>query len=108
MNSTKTQETTLQAVSCVTKAHRGQKGYLNTMSQQRGMVYEYCILFHPRVRKDKEGEEIVEKSKLIKDIERIVAASPQEVSIIASRAIPDEYLDKLDEVEIIVRPFGSA
>lgn len=74
----------------------------------RGQLFEYVALYHPKSKKDKVGNEVVEKSKLIFDIQRAVAVSPEEVGILAARAIPDEYLDKLDDVEIIVRPFGSA
>lgn len=73
----------------------------------RGNLYEYAVLYHPKTKKDKVGNEIVEKSKLISDVQRIVATSPEEVGILAARAIPEEYLDKLDDVEILVRPFGS-
>ncbi len=38
-------------------------------------------------------------------IDCIVTGTEQEALILASRKIPDEYLEKLEEVEIAVRPF---
>jgi hypothetical protein len=35
----------------------------------------------------------------------IIAVSDKEVGIMAAKAIPDEYNDKLDDVEICIRPF---
>ena len=75
---------------------------------QRGQLFEYAILYHPKTKKDKVGDEVIEKSVLVKEPSSVLAVSPEEVSILAARAIPDEYLDKLDCVEIIVRPFGAA
>jgi hypothetical protein len=39
------------------------------------------------------------------DVTRILAVTLEEVSILAARTIPEEYLDKLEQVEIVVRPF---
>ena len=71
-------------------------------------LYDYCALYHPKAKKDQNGNEVSERSKLIIPVQSIVAATPDEVSIVAARAIPEEYLDKLDDVEIIVRPFAGA
>ncbi len=64
-------------------------------------LYEFVALYHP---KKKKGEE-KQKSELIVDIQRVLADSEDEVKILAARAIPEEYADKLDRVELAVRPF---
>ena len=64
-------------------------------------LYEFVALYHP---KKKKGEE-KQKSELIVDIQRVLADSEDEVKILAARAIPEEYTDKLDRVELAVRPF---
>src|SRR3990167_7912074 len=58
--------------------------------QNMSKLFEYAILYHPKV---------------IKPPEFVLAKDDKEVAIRASRAIPDEYLAKLDQVEIVVRPF---
>lgn len=68
----------------------------------RGKLFEYAIIYHPR---KKEKEEEAKKSVLIQAPKTELASDDKEVAIIAARAIPDEYLDKLQDVEIIVRPF---
>ncbi len=66
-----------------------------------GQIYEYAVLFHPRTKKDG----VAEPSTLVVDVQRLVAASEKEVAILAGRSIPDAYLDKLEQVEIAIRPF---
>ena len=35
----------------------------------------------------------------------VLASSDREVSILAARQIPDAMTDKLDEIEVVIRPF---
>ena len=72
------------------------------MSQEKGRIYEYAVIYHPK-RKTKDDPQ--KKSEVIVDVKRDICASEQEALILASRAIPEGYLDKLDQVEIAVRPF---
>ena len=65
-------------------------------------LYEYAVIHNP---KSKKKDERADKSELVVDVTRVLAKTEQEAVIHASRAIPEKYLDKLDEVEIIVRPF---
>jgi hypothetical protein len=71
----------------------------------KGKLYEYAVVHHPKAKKDVAGNEEPVKSKILTDVTRILAATPDEVSIIAGRSIPEEYLDRLEQVEIVVRPF---
>ena len=64
-----------------------------------------AVLYHPKAKKDAAGNEERVKSTILTDVTHVLASSTEEVSILASRTIPDEYLDKLDMVEIVVRPF---
>lgn len=73
------------------------------MTKQK--VFEYVVLYHPKSKKDKDGNEETGKSKLLVDVTRVLADSDKEVGILAARLIPEEYLDKLEQVEIVVRPF---
>lgn len=60
-------------------------------------LYEYALIYQP---KDKEKQ-----PKMIQDVVRVLASSPESVQKIAARAIPEEYISNLDEVEIAIRPF---
>lgn len=69
--------------------------------QEKPRLYEFALILHPKP--EEEGKK-APKSELIGDVKRILATE-SEVEIIAARAIPEEYLDRLDEVEIAIRPF---
>lgn len=68
----------------------------------RGKLFEYAVIYHP-CKKDKDAEE--KKSVLVKVPTTILASDDKEVAIKAARDIPDEYIDKLEDIEIVVRPF---
>lgn len=76
------------------------------MAVQRGKLYTYLAIYHPRETKDAGGNDITEKSKLIIPPTDILATSEKIVATTASRQIPDEYADKLEEVEVLIRPFS--
>lgn len=65
-------------------------------------LYEYAVIFTPRA-KGKDGERA--KAELVVDVTRVLANSDKEATMLAARAIPDKYADKLEQVEIAVRPF---
>lgn len=72
----------------------------------RGKLFEYVVLYHPKTKKNSEGVATDEKkSEIIADVTRVLAGSVEEVSIMASRAIPEQFINRLEDVEIVVRPF---
>jgi len=68
-------------------------------------LFEYAVLFHPRATKDQVERGDLPESQLIVDITQVLARSDKEALMVATRAIPEEYADKLDRVEIALRPF---
>ena len=50
--------------------------------------------------KETQGPDVI-----VRTPEYVLAKDDKEVAIRAARAIPETYLDKLDQVEILVRPF---
>lgn len=71
----------------------------------KGQLYEYAVLFHPRPTKDPAGNDTTPKSSMIVPPTRILAENDKEVSIKASRSISADYDDKMELVEILIRPF---
>ena len=68
-----------------------------------GKIYEYAVLYHPK-SDDKNKRD--DPSQIIVDVKRVVAADESAVAILAAREIPPDYLNgKLEQVEIVVRPF---
>ena len=64
-------------------------------------LFEYVVLFHPKSKKDEETK----KSVLLVDVTRVLAESDREVAMRAAREVPGEYMDRLNDVEVIVRGF---
>jgi hypothetical protein len=74
--------------------------------KERPKLFEYAILFHPKPRKiGNDGDTQTDPSEILVEPKRIVAKDEATVGILAAREIPEAYLDKLDSVEVIVRPF---
>lgn len=61
-------------------------------------LFEVAMILHP-------AEETTDKSKMIGEIKRMLAADEKQVAMLAAREIPEEYLSDLDRVEVLVRPF---
>lgn len=74
-------------------------------TSSRKNLFQYAVLFHPKNQRDAMGNDVTPPTEIVTPITAAVAHNDQEVSIIAARGIPEKYLNALDEVEIIVRPF---
>ena len=68
-------------------------------------LFEYAVLYHPKVVRDALGNETQGPDTVVSSPIFTLAKDDKEVAIRAARAIPEQYLDKLDQVEIVVRPF---
>lgn len=69
---------------------------------KKSTLYEYAILWHPTEQQAKESNT---KSKIIVGLTQTLASTNDSAAMVAARDIPAEYLDQLDQVEIILRPF---
>jgi hypothetical protein len=68
-------------------------------------LYEFVVIHNPLATKDEKERGEKPKSKLIVDITRVLCNDEKEAAMLAARSIPAEYTDKLDRVEIALRPF---
>jgi hypothetical protein len=72
----------------------------------KGKLFEYAVLYHPKEKKDAAGNPLESKrSIVVKEPTTVIASSDAEVGILAAKSIPEEYVDKLEDVEIVIRPF---
>jgi hypothetical protein len=69
-------------------------------------LFEYAVIHHPKVTKDALGNETQGPDVVVVAVTTALAKTQEEVAMRAARAIPEQYVDKLDEVEILVRPFA--
>ena len=70
--------------------------------REKAKLYQFAVLLHP-VSEDETKK--APPSKVLVAPTCILAVGDDEAMIKASRAIPAEYEDRLEEVEIAVRPF---
>ena len=72
----------------------------------KGKLFEYAVLYHPKTKKDAAGNPMEEKKSIVvTSVTQVLATSDKEVAMLAARSLPAEYTDKLEDVEIVVRPF---
>lgn len=65
-------------------------------------LFEYAVLLHPE--NDKDGKPIGKTTQL-KTPTTLLAKDEQQVGMMAAREVPQEHIEHLDRVEIVVRPF---
>lgn len=66
-------------------------------------LYEYAVILQPK--EDKDGN-VVEEGKILVDPATVLARDDQQAGVLAARAIPEEEIDKLDRITVVVRPFA--
>ena len=71
----------------------------------KGKLFEYAVLYHPKPTKEQNDRGETPKSEVLIPPKSVLAASEAQVTVLASRSIPETHLDKLDDVEIVVRAF---
>lgn len=64
-------------------------------------AFQILAIFNPSKEEEKKGE----KAKFIVELTTILAKDANAAGMIAARKIPDEYMDRIDQVEVAVRPF---
>lgn len=69
------------------------------------LLFEYVILYHPVQTKEDMDKGVRRSSEILKGITHVIANDEKEVAMRAAREIPDSYLDKLQQVQIAIRPF---
>lgn len=74
-------------------------------TDKSGQLFEYAVLFHPNPTKEQVEAGEYPKSQVIVQPTQILAKSQDQVAMLAARALPESYTDKLDDVEVLVRPF---
>lgn len=65
-------------------------------------LFEFAAFYEP---KSENGKESPEKPRIIVEPKTVLAKDEKQASLLAARSIPEEYVDKLEFVEIAVRPF---
>lgn len=64
-------------------------------------IFQYAAIYVPK----SERKDSADTAKIIVEPTNVLAKDDKQAAMLAARAIPEEYLSKLDQVDIIVRPF---
>ena len=64
-------------------------------------VFQYVIIIHPTQKEKEDGK----ASEILIPITTVLAPDQNGAALLAGRAIPENYLDKLNRIEVAVRPF---
>jgi hypothetical protein len=67
----------------------------------RKVLFEIAILLHPSAEEARTGK----SSEVLVMPKYILAQSQEGATLLAAREIPESHLDKLDRIEVAVRPF---
>ena len=65
------------------------------------MLFQYAIIYNP----SKEQKDKGDVNTIIQDITSILSPDQNSALLKIARKIPEDYLDRLEQVEITVRPF---
>lgn len=65
-------------------------------------LYEYAVILQPKL--DKDGE-VSEEGKLVVEPTTVLADDESQAQLLAGRAIPEEFMDRLERLTLAVRPF---
>lgn len=63
--------------------------------------FQYVIVYQPTEKEKKDGK----KSEIVVDLKTILAADEKTAMLLAGRAIPENFIDKLNQLDVYVRPF---
>ena len=64
-------------------------------------LFQFAILGHPTDKESEEGG----VTTIVQEVKTILAPSQDAAVMMAGRDIPEEWLSKLERVEVVVRPF---
>lgn len=64
-------------------------------------LFQYAAIMHPTEKQAEEGA----SSEVIVGLDTVLAADQNAALMIAARKIPDDYMDRLERIELVIRPF---
>lgn len=65
-------------------------------------LFQFAVILQPK--EDKNGE-VTEKGKVIVEPTTVLSEDEKQATLIAGRAIPEEHMNDLERLTLVVRPF---
>lgn len=73
----------------------------------RGSLFQYAVLYHPNPTKQEQDLGETPKSQIVLAPDHLLAGSLEQAKTLVGRKIPENFLDKLDQLEILVGPMAA-
>jgi hypothetical protein len=70
----------------------------------RGQLFLYAILYHPSPTKEQHDRGETPKTEIVIEPDHLLAGNIEQARTLVGRLIPEKYLDKLEDLEVIVGP----
>lgn len=64
-------------------------------------LYEYAVLWHPNKKEEEDGK----RTEMLIAPTVTLSQDEKSVGMKAAMSIPPQYQDKLDQIDILIRPF---
>lgn len=64
-------------------------------------LYQYCAIWHPSEKEAEAGT----KSQIILELGSMLSNDQNSALLAVARKVPEKYVEQLDQVEILIRPF---
>jgi hypothetical protein len=71
----------------------------------KGKLFQFAVLYHPNPTKEQTDRGESPKSEVIVEPSTLLAISEQQASVIAARKIPNNHIEHVEQLEIVIRPF---
>ena len=67
----------------------------------KAKLFQYAVIWNPSEAQEEEGK----KATLIVELTTVLASNEKSIGLKAAKAIPDEYDEELDQIDIVIKPF---
>lgn len=68
-------------------------------------LFEYAVVYNPPRVVNNQGTDVTPSSVVVLEPKTVLASNDAEVRLLIGRALPEEYLDKVDDLIIRIKPF---
>lgn len=65
-------------------------------------IFQYTAFWSPTEKEQENGDK---PTMIFEQVRMVLASTVEQANLHAARAIPDEWVDKLEQVTLVVRPF---
>ena len=68
-------------------------------------LFEYVVIYQPKENSNAALKQEEDEAKILVPRKEILADSAEAVTLLAAREIPQDYVNKISQIQVAVRPF---